>query len=509
MSTQVDEIIEGVYSVDLWDRLDFHWGSYVKSPLQLRFLSTKTTLIGRALRDGIVSLLNCIASSPDNYVENETTILGTECRLYHSAQCRILINDLKDQFPEMIDPNNEMRLEISSLAPTVFHQLRKDIGIDPDEFLRSFSKKSLKDFTNPGKSGSLMYKTHDDLFILKTLREYEARLLMQILSGYHLHFQQRSTLFNRYVGLYIIRFPTSISTIEIYLTVMINAFTPSLRLNEIFDLKGSKIKRKLNENLSSENLFKLKDLDFLDLYPMGFRIPTLIYQRLKQIVANDTKVLRKLNITDFSLILGVRHLDTSASELFQRRPSSGVAALMHLSNRIAMLHIAASSSLDLVPTESFDEPSTFFPYLKPMKMIGDPIDTSKFYLNDPIAQQTKPIPAIVNQTNERVYLYFAIVDMLQTFDSVKLLDQTLRRFTDRQRRFEYSVIASDDYEIRFNQFLFEKVFTDAQDDFPWNFIDVSQTIDLSTVKKEKSKKLRRRPHSIERQMSGSIVESRF
>ncbi|CAF4437322.1 unnamed protein product, partial [Adineta steineri] len=114
-----------------------------------------------------------------------------------------------------------LELEITSLAPTVFYQLREDIGISNINFRESFSKHHLKDFTNPGKSGSLMYKTYDDLFILKTLRAYEARLLMQILSGYHLQLTQRTTILNRYVGLYSIRFPAFISSVEIYFVIMV------------------------------------------------------------------------------------------------------------------------------------------------------------------------------------------------------------------------------------------------------------------------------------------------
>ena len=69
-----------------------------------------------------------------------------------------------------------------------------------------------------------MYKTSDDLFILKTLREYEARLLMQILSGYHLQLVQRPTIFSRYIGLYSIRFPTLVSSVDIYVVIMLNVF---------------------------------------------------------------------------------------------------------------------------------------------------------------------------------------------------------------------------------------------------------------------------------------------
>ena len=64
--------------------------------------------------------------------------------------------------------------------------------------------------------------------------------------------------------------------------------------------------------------------------------------------------------------------------------------------------------------------------------------------------------------------------MLQTYDHFKVLDQTYRKLTNPNRHLEYSVIGPDEYEKRINQFLFEQVFTDAQDDFPWLPMDAIQ-----------------------------------
>jgi len=514
MATSNDEICEGLYNVDLWDKLDFHVTSYVKSPLQLRYVSSKTSIIGRALRYAIVDLLDNITKNSVQYIENETTVIGTEHRICHSRHYTLKVK--QDDIPsdKLNENDDKIQFEISSLAPHIFYQLREDIGISNENFRQSFSEHDLKDFTNPGKSGSLMYKTFDDLFILKTLRDYEARLLMQILSGYHLQLTQRSTIFNRYVGLYCIRLQVAISTIEIYVAVMANAFTPALKINEIFDLKGSKIKRKLTGDLSTEKLYKLKDMDFMDLYPAGIRIPTNIYQKLKLVIANDVKVLKKLNITDFSLILGVRHLDMSEVQLIQRRPTTGgVAALLHMSNSLGLMHITKPVS----SVNSEDNPTSLsISYLKPLEMLDEKIDTNLYYNNDSIAYASLPIPGIINQSNQRVYIYLAFVDMLQTFDSFKLLDQTFRKLTDRNRHLEYSVIEPDDYEKRINQFLFEQVFIDAEDDFPWAITDVSKPVaDINNefIKNKTSNQQknsnRRRPHSIERENSNTVVEFRL
>lgn len=475
MATNNDKITQGSYSEDLWDKLDFHLGSYVKSPIQLRYVSTRTGVIGRALRRAVVDLIDNIINQSE-YIEDETTVLGTENRLYHSRNYTLSVNG----GPDINSGEDKMQFEISSIAPTIFAQLRENIGIPNKNFRRSFFEHHLKDFTNPGKSGSLMYKTYDDLFILKTLRDYEARLLLQILTGYHLQLTQRSTLFNRYIGLYSVRFQAAISTIELYIVVMVNAFTPSLQINEIFDLKGSKIKRKIAGNLSADKLHKLKDLDFMELYPHGIRIPRNICQKLKIVIANDAKVLKKLNITDFSLILGIRHLDMTDTEMMQRRPTTGVAALLHMSQNFGLMHLVRSDSdMSSPPIKEKQIDFTTLPvsYLKPLQMLNENLDRDLYYDGDSVAFSSLPIPGIVNKTNQRVYLYFAFVDMLQTFDSFKHLDQTFRKLTDYNRQLEYSVIQPDDYEKRINQFLFESVFIDANDDFPWAITEISEQVD--------------------------------
>ncbi|CAF3090000.1 unnamed protein product, partial [Rotaria sp. Silwood2] len=324
------------------------------------------------------------------------------------------------------------------------------------------------------------------------------------------------TLFNRYVGLYCIRSQGSLSNIELYVVIMINVFTPSLKINEIFDLKGSKIKRKFIGSLSSEKFYKLKDMDFRDLYPNGIRIPTNIYEKLKIIIANDAKVLKKLNITDFSLILGIRHLDMSEEEMMQRQPMGGIAALLHLNDSLGFMSMAKFFPNIRSLNSKKDLTSLSYSYLKPLEILQENIDMNLYYYNDSIARATLPIPGIINKSNKRVYIYLAIVDMLQTFDSVKFIDQTLRKITDPGRYLEYSVIDPDDYEKRINEFLLKHVFIDAKDDFPWDITNVSKPVahlNNIRVKKKKSDEektsIRTRSHSLQREISNTIVEFRL
>ncbi|CAF2226145.1 unnamed protein product [Rotaria magnacalcarata] len=488
MATSNNEISEGLLNIDLWDRLDFHLGSYVKSPIQLRYVSSKTSTIGRALQLSIVDLIDHVKRKFTDYTEDNATLLGTENRLYHSRQYSLNAKDVNIESFQSNGIDDKLNIEISSLAPTIFYQLREDIGISNEKFRQSFSEHDLKDFINTGRSGSLMYKTSDNLFILKTLRGYEARLLIQILQGYSNQFRQRPTMFNRYIGLYSIRLESSLSNFTIYVVVMVNAFTPSLKINEIFDLKGSSINRKITGYLSTEKFYKLKDMDFKDLYPTGIRIPTNIFRKLKTTLTNDAKALRKLNVTDFSLIVGIRHLDMSKTQMLDRQQMTGVRALLRATNSLTSIHqkdLAVDAPSSIV---EYEVNSSLNSYLKPLEMLQEKLDMDLYYHNDSVAFETLPIPGIINNTNKRVYIYLALVDMLQTFDSFKLIDQAFRKITDPNRHLEYSVIEPNDYEQRFIQFLFTDVFYDANNDFPWAITDVSQSVaDINNgeIKKKK------------------------
>ncbi|CAF0858095.1 unnamed protein product [Rotaria sordida] len=474
-----DAISEGLHSKDIWKPFNCHLPSYLKSSIQLPFLNSKISIIGRVLRHAIVDLLYNITKHPNEYIENETTIIGTEHRLYHSRRYRLKLQSNKFQLSKLHDDDDNgddaIEFEISSIAPTVFYKLREDIGISNIDFRRSFSKHHLQEIKNPGKSGAFMYKTFDDLYILKTLHGYEARLLMEILSGYHLQLVQRPTLFNRYVGLYSVRFRRVVSS-TFYIAIAANAFTSSLKINQIFDLKGSTIKRKSQRNLCPDKLHHLKDVDFMDLYPNGIRIPSNIYHRLHTVISNDIKVLKKLNIVDFSVLLGIRHLDGSNNDLIQPQPSTGVAALFNTIHSLALLCAQTHDCHSSSSSPRMDLTSLSNSLLKPLQMIGENIDTNLFYNNDSIACATLPIPGIINHTNQRVYLYLCIVDMLQQFDCRKCLEQKFKKITDPNRYQQYSTIEPDEYEKRIFKFLFENVFIDAGDNFLWARTDVNKPI---------------------------------
>ena len=135
----------------------------------------------------------------------------------------------------------------------------------------------------------------------------------------------------------------------------------------------------------------------------------------------------------------------------QSRPSAGISALVHMSRLLKLCllpSIKPALDLDTYPVS----------YLKPIEMIKEKIDSNFFFHNDTVGCTSLPIPGIINQTNQRVYIYLLIVDMLQTYDSVKHIEQTFKKIKNPHRHLQYSVIEPDEYEKTFSQIFISTCF---------------------------------------------------
>lgn len=147
-----------------------------------------------------------------------------------------------------------------------------------------------------------------------------------------MRYTHASSLMTRYVGLYSVNIRSAFSS-EIYCVLMLNNLPSALNVHEIYDLKGSSVGRYSTVNLPAKRLKALKDLDFESFYPSGIRIPHNIYRRLRLTLESDIYELRKLMITDFSLMLGIHQLDEctphreTIEKISKPKPQLGISAL--------------------------------------------------------------------------------------------------------------------------------------------------------------------------------------
>ncbi|CAF4127449.1 unnamed protein product [Rotaria magnacalcarata] len=73
------------------------------------------------------------------------------------------------------------------------------------------------------------------------------------------------------------------------------------------------------------------------------------------------------------------------------------------------------------------------------------------------------IPAI-NEKGERILLFFGIIDILQTFDICKVMQQQYQTVENPDVVDARSIVAADFYADRFKKFVFERVFRPAEDE---------------------------------------------
>jgi Ca2+-binding EF-hand superfamily protein len=199
-------------------------------------------------------------------------------------------------------------------APAAFAMVRKQFGISKEAYLASLGSKQLKnslvfgsltslfEMSSSGRSGSFFYTSHDGKYVLKTIPAGEADTLRRILPAYCAHIAQYpDTLVTRFTGLHaMVR-----GTAKIYFVVMSNIFQNKLAIHETYDLKGSTVNRSTPMEIRAHGV-ALKDNDF---HQRKLRVvPALKAELLKQATL-DSLLLSKLNLNDYSFLLGIHRSD--------------------------------------------------------------------------------------------------------------------------------------------------------------------------------------------------------
>ena len=201
------------------------------------------------------------------------------------------------------------------IEPTVFGLLRNSYGLNPQMYQESFRIKDeldvessgmLEKFTE-GKSGSFFYFTRDFRYIIKTVTLQEEAFLQKIAYRYYSYMQKNpDSLIVRLYGLHKVQLAREQRYISV--VVMDNIFynREMLQVQERYDLKGSRVGRRvLRGNERPDMKFKktLKDLDLTSRVVIG---PDAKMQLMEQL-RSDVEFLSSLKIMDYSMLLGIHH----------------------------------------------------------------------------------------------------------------------------------------------------------------------------------------------------------
>ncbi|KKA26994.1 hypothetical protein TD95_000545 [Thielaviopsis punctulata] len=210
-------------------------------------------------------------------------------------------------------PSAKYDFKFKDYAPWVFRDLRRLFRLDPADYLMSLTGKYiLSEMGSPGKSGSFFYYSRDYKYIIKTIHHGEHKFLRHILKDYYNHVKENpNTLLSQFYGLH--RVKTAFGK-KIHFVVMNNIFPPHRDIHQTFDLKGSTIGRDYNEDdIKSNPRATLKDLNWMRRkrhLELGIQKKQLFMDQLTR----DVKLLQRLHIMDYSLLVGVHDLSRGNEE---------------------------------------------------------------------------------------------------------------------------------------------------------------------------------------------------
>ncbi|WZY97460.1 hypothetical protein YC2023_069789 [Brassica napus] len=84
-------------------------------------------------------------------------------------------------------PHKSIDFSWKDYCPMVFRNLREMFKLDAAEYMMSIcGDDGLTEICSPGKSGSIFYLSHDDRFVIKTLKKSELKVLLRMLPRYAL-----------------------------------------------------------------------------------------------------------------------------------------------------------------------------------------------------------------------------------------------------------------------------------------------------------------------------------
>ena len=221
-------------------------------------------------------------------------------------------------------PHPSFDFKWKEYAPMAFRHLREHFDIDAGEYMVSLcGDQALRQLASPGKSGALFYSSHDDRFLIKTVRKHEMKLLRDLLPMYYKHvMENRDTLLTKFFGLYRLKplnsggsrmSKAAGGSRTVRFVVMNNLFCTDLRIHRRFDLKGSTQGRATPQEkiakLDEQTILKDLDLD------MSFALEEGKRAKLLRQISIDCALLEELRVMDYSMLLGVHYRDLGKSPL--------------------------------------------------------------------------------------------------------------------------------------------------------------------------------------------------
>ncbi|KAF2717851.1 SAICAR synthase-like protein [Polychaeton citri CBS 116435] len=349
-----------------------------------------------------------------------------------------------------LTPSAKYDFKFKDYAPWVFRHLRASFGLDPADYLVSLtSKYILSELGSPGKSGSFFYFSRDYKYIIKTIHHAEHKFLRKVLRDYYDHVTQNpNTLLSQFYGLHRVKMPLGR---KIHFVVMNNLFPPNRDIHRTFDLKGSTLGRDFKEeDLEKNPRATLKDLNWLRRNLHLEFGPTKKEAFVVQ-MQKDVALLQRLNIMDYSLLVGIHDLERGNEEnlrdktlsVFQPGGAVGTEPEMGALTRTPSKMEASKRAKELREMVKKERPK---PIGQDLDQMADVRKGQYFYADDGGFCATHED----NRAGEEIY-YLGIIDCLTRYGFAKKVEHMWKGWGGKAS--QISPIPPQRYGDRFVRFI--------------------------------------------------------
>ncbi|KAJ2567101.1 Phosphatidylinositol-4-phosphate 5-kinase [Coemansia sp. RSA 1822] len=330
-------------------------------------------------------------------------------------------------------------------APWVFRCIREAFHLSTEDYLMSLTDKYiLSEVGSSGKSGSFFYYSQDYRFIIKTVHHTEHKFMRQVLPQYYEFVRDNPhTLLSRIYGLHRIKLPQGR---KVHFIVMSNILPPNKDIHAQFDLKGSLQGRELSAELACKPRACMKDKNWVKMRQHLHLGPTKRHEFVKQLI-KDVTLLIRLNIMDYSLLIGVHDLnkgnaaklrDTTLA-MFDPRTTD-----IQQLNRLTRAHTIRKKVVHTDPVALDALPQGTLPPL-PESMFQE-LRYSMFYRED-----GGILSSDQNDNPAQLIYYLGVIDILTPYNMIKRTEHVVKSMVHDGS--QISAINPRKYGLRFLHFM--------------------------------------------------------
>eukprot|EP00536_Pseudo-nitzschia_multiseries_P001746 jgi/Psemu1/250955/estExt_Genewise1Plus.C_220109 len=214
-------------------------------------------------------------------------------------------------------------------APVAFAYLRRMFGVNEFDFLLSVcGNANFIEFISNAKSGQFFFYSSDGKYMIKTMTNVESKFLRRILPHYFRHCTENpNTLLAKFYGMYRVKLYHLRRNVKFI--IMNSVYYTDKSIQTFYDLKGSEIGRTAEPGQDV-----LKDNDLREnMKEDAFSFCPELRARFRDQIESDCNFLRKMQIMDYSMLIGVHHIPPKKASQRSNIADTGFKIHEHRSHR--------------------------------------------------------------------------------------------------------------------------------------------------------------------------------